>query len=187
MTCSTGWLRNGELRKHRVVMCVAGVLVYSQHFLILHCLFFPRPLQLEMVSPHAHHLSGRTEVGTVGVGSFHYQWLQQRGSFSALVPRTGAVFSSGLEWWPKLGSHGYTTVQIILNYSAGLGEMAWGQCTKRCATLQMLKLKKLYIFHQKGNFSVRGTKAAKKEPYGYSVRKGFCNYILLLKSYPLKF
>lgn len=76
-------------------MCVAGVLVYSQHFLILRCLFFPRPLQLEMILPHAHHLSGRTEVGTVGAGSFHYQCLQQRGSFGS-EPR---LFCTGATDW----------------------------------------------------------------------------------------
>lgn len=147
-------------------MCVAGVLVYSQHFLIPHCLFFPRPLQLEMTLPHTHQLSGRTEVGTMGWAASTISGYSNgvpsgvNHIFSAPVPWPGVVFSSGLEWWPKLGSHWYPTVQIILNYSAGLGEMAWGHCTKRCATLQMLKLKKLYTSHQKGNFSVRGSKEA---------------------------
>lgn len=174
--------------------CVAGVLLYSQHFLILHCLFLPQATAVRDDTATHPSSSGQNRSRDNGCGQlplsvvtavrYHWEWTT---SFLHWCRGRGVVFSSVLEWGPKWGSHWYTTVQITWNYSAGLGEMAWGQCTKRCATLQMLNLEKLYTFHQKGNLSAQGMKAAKKQPCGYSVRKRFCNYILLLKSYPLKF
>lgn len=111
-TCSTGWRRNGELRKHRVVLCVAGVLVYSQYVLILHCLFPPRPLQLVMILPHTHHLSGRTEVGTMGMGSFHYQWLRQWGTFGS---EPHLFYSGAMDWGcVQLSAEMVTKVRISL-------------------------------------------------------------------------
>ena len=60
----------GEFRKNRIVLCMVGGTVYSHFFLFYYS--FSRLLQLEGVLSSALHLSGGIEVGTVGLGGFHY-------------------------------------------------------------------------------------------------------------------